>query len=617
MSEERIDLREKLFGSALSRRTFVGGTAAMVASALLAACGGDDEDEPTAAADTESTAAAPAVAENTPADEAEETPADEAGETPDDAGAETPDDAAEETPDAAPPAAGMERVRATDVRAFDNPPPGEPSGDKPEELIMAWGTTQFTTHGIDPQRHVGTIAENQLRHMYEPLVMFERDLVTISPVLATEWERIDDLTLQFKLREGVTFHNGEPFNAEAVRYSILRPLSDETPGDTRSTYAIIEDVEVVDEYTVNVITSSPDPALLARMTGFHTTIVAPEWASQGPETVSSEAVGTGPYRFVSWSPNEDLVMEANEDYWGEVPSITRVRCTTIVEQATRVAALRSGEVHVAKDMPPEEVDGINESGRATAPRTVSNRTPFYFMTVTEPPFDNPLVRQAINLSANVQGVIDAVLLGNGNRVSTFFAPWVFGFDPTLEPYPDDPDRAIELLEEAGFPDGIDIQIWHIQGRYPKDREVAEAMAQQMARANIRCTPELRESAVITEMQMANETPGLIFASWGNWFFDADNSFVPLFGCQAAADFGDWRRPYGCNQELEDVVQAARIELDEERRLELYAEAQRILYDDAGALFMYHLVDIFGVDNWVRWEPRHDEFMWAHEMEWNE
>jgi peptide/nickel transport system substrate-binding protein len=592
MFEDRSDIRDKLFGLAVSRRTFLGGTTALFASALLAACGGDDDDDdvaptppPAAAADPTPTEAAAAPADNTP--------------VPDD-----DDDDADE-------------VRDVGIRQFDNPEPGSPSGSRPSELVLAWGTSQFAGHGIDPQRHVGTIAETQLRHLYEPLVKFERDLQTISPALATEWERIDDLTMQFKLREGVTFHNGEPFNAEAVRYSILRPLSDETPGDSRSTYAIIEDVEVVDEYTVNVITSRPDPALLARMTGFHTTIVAPEWAAQGPEVVSREANGTGPYRFVSWSPNEDLVIEANEDYWGDVPSIQRVRLTTIVEQATRVAALRAGDVHVAKDMPPEEVDSINASDRSRAVRAVSNRVPFYFMTTELEPYDNPLVRQAINYAANVQGVIDAIVLGNANRVPTIMAPWVFGFNPDLEPYPHDPDRARELLAEAGYPDGVDIDLWHIQGRYPKDREVAEAMAQEMAAAGIRCTTHLLEASVFTEMQRAKETPGLVFASWGNWFFDSDNSFVPLFGCEQAAAFGDWRRPYGCNQELEDVIQEARTELDVERRLELYHEANRILYEDAGALFMYQLVDIFGVDNWVRWEPRHEEMMWAFDMEWNE
>jgi len=597
MADTHYDRDDILPNFKLSRRLFLGAMAGTFAASLLAACGGDDDDDDDPTATSAGAATEPSGgAAGTESSSPEATEA-MAGETTT--------------------SGGDEEVRGTGVREFDNPEAGTPEGSKPDELILAWGTSQFQTHGIDPQLHVGTIAETQLRHMYEPLVKFERDLTTISPCLATAWERIDDLTVQFQLREGVTFHNGEPFNAEAVAYSVMRPLSDETPGDARSTYTIISGVDVIDDMTVNVTTSSPDPALLARMTGFHMVIVEPGWAAQGIEVVSTEAVGTGPYKFVSWSPNEDLVVEANEEYWDGAPSIKKVRMTTIVEQATRVAALRAGDVHVAKDMPPEELDSINESGRSRAVRSVSNRVPFYFMTVEVPPLDNPLVRQAINYAANVSGVIEAIVLGNANRVSTILGPWVFGHDPSLEPYPHDPDRAKELLTEAGFPDGIDIQIWHIQGRYPKDKEVAEAMAQEMEKAGIRCTPELREAATLTDMQIAKETPGLIFASWGNWFFDADNSFVPLFGCEQAAAFGDWRRPYGCNQEFEDVIQAARIELDVEVRKDLYAQAQQILYEDAGALFMYQLVDMFGVDNWVRWEPRHDEMMWAHEMEWNE
>ncbi|HYI15076.1 MAG TPA: ABC transporter substrate-binding protein, partial [Thermomicrobiales bacterium] len=413
MADTEYNLRDRIPNFKLSRRLFLGAMAGTFAASLLAACGGDDDDDadPTNTAGTsgQTSTEAPADATEAPAD-ATEAPA---GET---------EEAAGETPES-----DGEEVRGTGVREFDNPEAGTPEGDKPEELILAWGTDQFTTHGIDPQLHVGTIAETKLRHMYEPLVKFERDLVTISPCLATAWERIDDLTVQFQLREGVSFHNGEPFNAEAVAYSIMRPLSDETPGDARSTYTIIESVEVVDDMTVNVITSAPDPALLARMTGFHMVIVEPKWAAQGIEVVSSEAVGTGPYKFVSWSPNEDLVVEANEEYWDGAPSIKKVRMTTIVEQATRVAALRAGDVHVAKDMPPEELDAINESGRSRSVRAVSNRVPFYFMTVEVEPFDNPLVRQAINYAANVSGVIEAIVLGNANRVSTIIGPWIFGF----------------------------------------------------------------------------------------------------------------------------------------------------------------------------------------------
>lgn len=579
---------ERLAQKSLSRRTFIMGSAGVLGASLLAACGEDDDAEPDEE-DTEPEEDSDPAAEDEEEDEED---------------VEEPDDAPEDD------------TTIGEVRQFDDPDAGEPVGDQPEELVLAWGTFPSTDWGLDPQRHVNTIAENWLRHMYEPLIQYDRDLETISPVLAEDWERIDELTVEFHLREDVVFHNGEELDAEAVRFSILRPLSDQTPGDARSTYATINDVEVVDDYTVQIITGEPDPALLSRLTGFHTTIIAPEWAGADPEAPQTEAAGTGPYQLAEWSEREDLVMEAFPDYWGDVPDIERVRCTVLSEQSTRVSAVRTGEVHVAKDMPPEEIESMNAEEGIRVTRAVSNRVPFYFITTEVEPYDDPLVRQAINYAANVEGVIQAILQGNGQRVSTVLPVWAFGFDPSLEPYPHDPERARELLEEAGYPDGIDIQMWHIEGRYTKDREVAEAMAQEMASAGINCTTELREWATLVDMQRNKETPGLIFASWGNWIFDADNTFFPLFSCQQAEDRDfDWTRPY-CDEEFEEIIEEARFELDEERRAELYADAQRYMYDEAAALFMYQLVDIFGVNDWVQWEPRHDEMMWAHDMSWN-
>jgi peptide/nickel transport system substrate-binding protein len=573
--------------SRLTRRMFLGFSAGIAALGLLAACGDDDDDDEDVAAEE------PAVEDDDEEPEPE------------------PDDDDDDVP---------VEVREVEVIEFDDPPPGEPVGNHPEELIIAWGVSHLdAAHGLDPQRHVHTIAENKLRHMYEPLAEFDRDLTTINPKLATSWERVDDLRMQFELREGVEFHNGEPFNAEAVRYSVLRPLSDETPGWVRDTYAIIVDVEVIDDYTVNIVTSEPDPALLARMTGFHMNMVPPVWAEQGPEVVESEAFGTGPYKFVSWRPGEDLVMEANEDYWGGAPEIKRVRCTVISEPGTRVAALLAGDVHVAKDIPPEDIDRINADDRARVLRSVSNRVVWWLIATDtdDDPLADPRVRQAVNYGANVQGVIDSILLGMGQRVSTMLAIWHEGFDPTLEPFPYDPDKARELLEDAGYPDGFDTNFWYIEGRVPKDREIAEALVLELENVGIRAEPQLREWGVYADLQAAAETPGLGFGSWGNWFFDADNTLYVQLSCEAAEarDFNH-ERPYGCRPEFDELISEARHELDEERRRELYAEAQRYLHEVPAALYGYQIADIFGVNNWVLWEPRHDEFMWAHEMSWN-
>ena len=361
--------RERLHSLTLNRRRFLIGSAAAAASAVLAACGGSST-APTAttgaAAAATKPAGAAAASGSTPA--AAGTPA---------AAASTPAAAAQTTGGASPTFGAVSTVGVQVKTSIQNPAPGKPQGNKPSELILCWGTDQLTTHAIDPQTHVATIAESILRHVYEPLVKVERDGKTISPLLATAWKRLDDNTMQFTLRQNITFHNGEPFNADSVKYSIMRPLDPKNNADARSTYTVIDRVDVVDPYTVNVHTAKPDPALLSRMTGFSMCQVAPKWteANALPGGVLKTANGTGPYKFVSWSPNQDFVVASNEQYWGGAPQIKNVRMKIIGEQATRVAALRSGEVHVAKDMPPEEVDGMNKSGRQTARAVASNRVP--------------------------------------------------------------------------------------------------------------------------------------------------------------------------------------------------------------------------------------------------
>ena len=437
---------------------------------------------------------------------------------------------------------------------------------------MTWGTFQLQEKRLDPQTHVATIAESQLRHMYEPLVMIDRDLTTVKPVLATEWKRLDDLTFQFKLRQGVKFHNGEDFDGEAAKFSIMRPLDPANKANARTTYAGISGVDVVDKYTINVKTAKPDPALLLRMTGFSMTMVAPKWAAQGIQVFANEANGTGPYKLDKWTdPLQDWTLAANEQYWGGAPKIKKVRFKTIPELATRTAALRSGEVHVAKDVAVEEMDAINASGRAMAKTTPSNRIPYYVMEVRKPPLNNKLLRQAVNYAANIDGIIKSVLYGNADRVATTVAPWHVGFNPDLKPYPYDPDKAKALMKEAGFESGFDLNINHIQGRYLKDKEVAEAIAQELNKVGIRAKTVLRDAATDTKDRLAMAMDGLIFASWGNWIFDADNQLYSRWHSSLRdttnGGKGDSGLPYG-NPDFDKLVEAARVELDEKKRLDL-------------------------------------------------
>ncbi|MCA1666834.1 MAG: ABC transporter substrate-binding protein [Thermomicrobia bacterium] len=590
----------------LNRRRFLIGSAATAASAVLAACGSSTS--PTATSGAAATKAGGAATGSTPATGS----APAAGNTP----------AAQTTGGATPTFGAVSTVGVQVKTSIQNPPPGKPQGNKPSELVLVWGTDQLTTHAIDPQTHVGTIAESMLRHIYEPLVKIERDGKTISPLLATAWKRLDDNTLQFTLRQNIVFHNGEPFNADSVKYSILRPLDPKNNAAARSTYSVIDRVDVVDPYTVNVHTAKPDPALLSRMTGFSMVQLAPKWteANALPGGVLKTANGTGPYKYKTWSPNQDLVVESNEQYWGGAPQIKNVRLKIIGEQATRVAALRSGEIHVAKDMPPEEVDSINAGGRQTARAVASNRVPYYVMETRKPPTDNPKVRQAINYAVDWDSIIQGVLLGNGTRIATVLPPWTVGFDPSLKPYPYDPEKAKSLLKDAGVAGGVDLNVWYQQGRYMKDKEVAEAFIQQLNKVGIRAKGNLTDPSVLTQKDNAKELDGLMFASWGNWIFDADNMLYSRFSIETRDTVNNAKGVssinYG-NTQFNDLITQARYTIDVDKRNALYAQAQQIMFADAPALFMYNLTDIYGVDNWVKWEPRFDEMVWAYEMKWNE
>jgi peptide/nickel transport system substrate-binding protein len=339
--------------------------------------------------------------------------------------------------------------------------------------------------------------------------------------------------------------------------------------------------------------------------------------------LKTEVNGTGPYKLAPGGYtgyDKPIRMVANETYWGGAPKIKKAQMRSIIELATRTAALRSGEVHVAKDVSVEEIAAINSSGRALAKITQSNRIPYYVMELRKPPLDNVKLRQAINYGANMDGIIKAVLYGNGTRVATTVAPWHVGFHPDLKPYPYDPDKAKALMKEAGVPNGFDVDINYIQGRYMKDKEVAEAIAQELGKVGIKVKQNLFEPAALTQKDNAQELTGMIFASWGNWIFDADNMLYARWHSSlsktANAGKGASSAPYQ-NAAYDKLVEDARIELDVAKRLNLYKQAQQTLFDDGAALFMYTLSDIYGVDNWILWEPRKDEMVWAHEMAFNE
>jgi peptide/nickel transport system substrate-binding protein len=471
------------------------------------------------------------------------------------------------------------------------------------KMVIAYGIPLLT---LDPQKHDNSVHESVLRNIYEPLVTLTPDLRSLEPLLATDWRQLDDRTVQFKLRRGVTFHNGEEFDASAVKYTVERVFDPETKAFLLTTYQTIDRVVVVDKYTVNIVTRVPDPTLVRRMSCFHMNMLPPKYFSTRPaDELAKKPVGTGPYRFGTWVRDGDLRMDANRQYWGQQATIQQVTMRTIPEPGTRVAALLAGDVDVITAVSPDDIPRIMASGRARAVTLPGNRIAFYFMAMRKPPLDNRLVRQALNYASNMDGIIKNVLGGHGFRRAVISNPWHVGYDETVMPFPYDPAKARGLLAQAGYGGGITVNYDGIQGRYPKDKEIAEAISGEWAKVGIRVNLRFHEWGAWQSQADASRFDGLIFASWGNAWMDADFTYSPLFR-SGGRYTGKWTGY--ANPQLDAFLDEARVTLDPARRSELFSRVQRLMQEDCPAVFMHALEDGYGVGNRIQWRPRSDEMV---------
>ena len=484
-------------------------------------------------------------------------------------------------------------------------------------LVIVYGVPRAT---MDPQNHINTYDESPLGNMFENLVDMSNPIDPYNgwkPMLALSWKRLSPTTFQFKLREGVKFHDGEEFNAETVKFAVDRLFGRVDPNLKPPTvsfhaYDTVDRAEPVDRYTVNIITKVADPIVLNRFNGFGTRMTSPKFYTQHDTAyVQAHANGTGAYRFVSWVKDGDLVVEANEQYWGGAPAFKRVMVRTVPEASTRVSALLSGDADIIIGVPFEQIDIINKSGRARVEHVHSNRFGWWRANMHVPPTDNKKVRQALNYSANIGELLRTVYGGLGERISSMVGRHHFGYDASVPFYAYDPERARALLKESGLPLPVTVNFHYIQGRYTKDRDMGEGIIGEVNKLGpqfIKVVPHLYEAGTFYGLANAGKLDGIIFNSWGNWMFDADIDLGPLMHTRV-----DTVPDYPNDPALDTLIESARTELDVARRRGLYARLQRVLWDMTPAIFGMQVEDMYGVSNRVNWKPRPDEMIWAKEM----
>ncbi|WP_108482518.1 ABC transporter substrate-binding protein [Oceaniglobus ichthyenteri] len=447
---------------------------------------------------------------------------------------------------------------------------------------------------IDPHwSTLGSQAES-LRHVFDTLVDVDETL-QLKPGLAVSWEAIDDTTWEFKMREGVKFHDGTDFTAEDAKFSIERIPEVTGPMPMTLYTKYVDSVEVVDDYTLRVKTKGMAPSLPNDFTRLFVVPSETGMEARNEEFNSGEkAIGTGPFTFVSWEPKGDLVLEKFDGYWGDAPVWDKVTRREIPDDAARVAALKSGQVDMINYVP--ATDYLSMKNDSSIDTFVSDSV--YILNIAPSVKDeepqpikvngkevdgNPLqdvrVRKALDLAINRDVLVSIVLEGLGTPANQLMPEGFFGYSSELPAPAYDIEQAKALLTEAGYPDGFEIDFTCTNNRVPGDAVVCEALAQMWSRAGLKVNAQALNGTVYFPAA-AREEYTMTMSAWGTLTGEAAYTYGALVHTKdPEKGFGNFNRSGYSNPDFDRVFGEGAQTLDPEARRKLYEEASFIAMED--------------------------------------
>lgn len=451
-------------------------------------------------------------------------------------------------------------------------------------LIVAQGTD---VEDLDPHGIASTPSAIITEHIFDTLVTLDENF-GIVPRLATEWSiSPDGLEYTFRLRDDVVFTDGTPFNAEVVKFNIERLINPDTRVLLRSYINMADSAEVVDEYTVKIFLRYPHAPFLSRLTASSNAMVSPAAVEKYGEDLPRNPIGTGPYELVEWVPGTQLVLKRNEKYWGESPKIETLIFKPVPEDNTRLAMLEAGDVDIIVRVPPRDFERLSENANLKVVKAPSTRAIYIGINCTFEPLRNPKVRQALNYAIDKEEIVDVILSGAGRPLDSPLLPEMFPYRK-VGPYEFNPGKAKELLEEAGYPDGLELAFHHPEGRYLMDKRIAEAIQGYLADVGVNVRLETMEWAAylsfIRKPVEENEAQ-IYFLGWGPWILDGDQMLYPMFLTEQAPPAGSNYGFYSNKQVDEYLIQGTST-TDEAKRVAAYGNAQALIWEDAPWVFLH-------------------------------
>ena len=481
---------------------------------------------------------------------------------------------------------------------------GEDGSDGGDDAFEVGVTMGQMDSGLDPQDHAETNTEIIVGQMYEGLLDRDKEGGIIAG-LANEWERTDDGSVRFMLRDGLTFHNGDEVTPEDVRYSIRRIVFE----DVGIVSPQSNDLGSVDEVTtgdgqVTVSFEGYNP-IAFQLFATNGPVMQQSWVEEnGGDYINRNANGTGPFRLSEYDSGNEVLYEPFEDYWDGAPEIDELRMSASSESSTRVNQLLAEETDIVTNVPPNEVSRVEGSDVASINSVASARIIFLQMRYDVEPFSSQQFRQAMNHAVDVESIIESVLNGFGNITAQPTLEGHVGHNPDIDPYPYDPEEAERLVEESGHA-GVEITLETPIGRYLRDVEIAQAAANQIdSLSNVSCEVEQREFSSLVQDVTApdiEDRPHFNLLGWGNAEFDGSQTLTPLLSSSGALTVLE-------NDELDGLLEDAEATEDPDERVDILQEANQLAHDLAPWVFMHQQFSVYGVSDDISWEPRADEFI---------
>ena len=442
---------------------------------------------------------------------------------------------------------------------------------------------------LDPNIGVVQVTTTIVNHMFDRILHLTAD-GQIEPMLAESWRAIDPLTWEFKLRQGVTFHDGSPFNADVMKFTVERIL-DTTYNSLQKTYWVpVTSITTPDAYTCVIKTEQPMGTMPYTMA--LTVPVLPN-VGKDPNAFPDKPVGTGPFKFVEWKKDDRVVLEAFDGYWGGPPKVKQVVFRTIPELSTRITALKTGEVDIVLQVPPEDIKNLQGNNDIGIASVETFRTNWLWMNGQRKPFTDVKVRQAIQHAVNLDDIVKSVLAGIGTKARAPIAPKVFGFNPNLPPYEYNPTKAKDLLKEAGFPNGFETTASGLgaTGGYTRFGDVSQVILAQLAEVGINAKPVTEDPATANK-NLLDLNWDMTFAGSTAVTGDADNGMGRLYLSTA-------KRTGWSSADVDKLLLTGRQSTDQNERLKAYQDAEVILWREGPSIWTYYQIDTVGVRKRVK------------------